>query len=92
MVFYPLVQIVLPAKLIGFGLTLLIQGYLCIYLAFAMCTNNVQRGVAGVMGAVLVTANYVKLWGSPIWSGPTLALITGTVLYFALEHYSEKKK
>ncbi|MBN2785602.1 MAG: hypothetical protein JXR25_12330, partial [Pontiellaceae bacterium] len=90
MVFHPLVQIVLPAKMIGFGLTLLIQGYLCIYLAFAMCHTNVQRGIAGVMGAVLVTANYVKLWGSPFWSGPTLALIIGAVLYFSLEYSAEK--
>lgn len=88
MVFHPFVQLVLPAKLIGFGLTLFIQGYLCIYIAFAMCTTNVQRGIAGVMGAVLVTANYVKLWGSPFWSGPTMALIIGAVLYFMLEHES----
>ena len=88
MVFHPLVQIVLPGKLIGFGLTLLIQGYLCVYIAFAMCTTNVQRGIAGIMGAVLVSANYVKLWGSAFWSGPTLALIIGTVLFFALEYGS----
>lgn len=92
MVIHPLVQIILPAKLIGFGLTLLIQGYLCTYIAFAMCTTNVQRGIAGVMGAVLVSANYVKLWGSPFWSGPTLALIVGAVLYFSLEHYTEEEK
>ncbi|MCP4347805.1 MAG: hypothetical protein GY795_20070 [Desulfobacterales bacterium] len=91
MVFHPLVQIILPAKLIGFGLTLLIQGYLCTYIAFAMCTTNVQRGIAGVMGAVLVSANYVKLWGNPFWSGPTMALIVGTVLYFSLEYYTEEQ-
>lgn len=92
MVFHPLVQIILPARNIGFGLTLLIQGYLCVYIAFAMCTNNVQRGIAGVMGAVLVTANYVKLWGSPFWTGPTLALIAGAILYFSLEYYTEEEK
>jgi hypothetical protein len=86
MIFHPIVQIILPAKLIGFGLTLFIQGYLCIYIAFAMCQTNVQRGIAGVMGAVLVTANYVKLWGSPFWSGPTMALIIGAVLFFSLEY------
>ena len=86
MLFHPLVQIILPAKLIGFGLTLLIQGYLCIYLAFAMCTTNVQRGIAGVMGAALVSANYVKLWDSPFWSGPTMALIVGAILFFLLEY------
>lgn len=85
MVFHPFVQLVLPGKLIGFGLTLLIQGYLCIYLAFSLCTTNVQRGIAGVMGAALVSANYVDLWGSPFWSGPTLTLLVGAVLHFLLE-------
>ncbi len=91
MVFHPIVQIVLPAKLIGFGLTLLIQGYLCVYIAFAMCTTNVQRGIAGVMGAALISANYVKLWGNAFWSGPTLALIVGALLYFLLEYGHEDK-
>jgi len=86
MCFHPLVQLILPAKEIGFGLTLLIQGYLCIYIAFVMCKTNVQRGIAGIMGAALVTANYVKLWGSPFWSGPTIALIIGVILYFTLEY------
>jgi hypothetical protein len=92
LIFHPVVQIILPGKLIGFGLTLLIQGYLCIYLAFAMCVNNTQRGIAGIMGAVLVSANYVKLWGNAFWSGPTLALIIGAVLYFSLEYYTKEQK
>ncbi|NOX33024.1 MAG: hypothetical protein GXP56_04710 [Deltaproteobacteria bacterium] len=92
MIFHPFVQIVLPAKLIGFGLTLLIQGYLCIYLAFAMCKTNVQRGIAGVMGAALVSANYVKLWDSAFWSGPTMALIAGAVLFFLLEYDGSKEE
>jgi hypothetical protein len=49
MVIHPLVQLVLPAKFIGSGLPLLIQGYLCIYVAFAICTNNIQRGIARVI-------------------------------------------
>jgi hypothetical protein len=92
MLFHPIVQIILPAKDIGFALTLLIQGWLCIYIAFAMCTNNIQRGIAGIMGAVLVSANYVKLWGSAFWSGPTMGLIVGIVLYLLLEYYPEAKK
>jgi len=91
MLFHPFVQIILPAKLIGFGLTLLIQGYLCVYIAFAMCTTNVQRGIAGVMGAALISANYVKLWGNAFWSGPTLALIVGFVLFLLLEYGHEDK-
>lgn len=92
MIFHPLVQLILPGKLIGFGLTLLIQGYLCVYLAFSICTTNVQRGIAGVMGAALVSANYVKIWDHAFWSGPTMALIVGTVLYFVLEHEFTWKK
>lgn len=84
---HPIVQFILPAKDIGFALTLLIQGYLCIYLAFAMCQNNLQRGIAGIMGAVLVTGNYVKLWNHPLWSGPTMGLLVGAVMYFCFEHH-----
>jgi hypothetical protein len=57
-----------------------------------MCTTNVQRGIAGVMGAALVSANYVKLWESPFWSGPTMALIVGAILYFLLEYDGSAKK
>lgn len=90
MVFHPLVQIILPGKLIGFGRTLLIQGYLCIYLALTLCTTNVQRGIAGIMAAALVSANYTQRWGSAFWSGPTMTLIIGAVLFFILEY--EKKE
>jgi len=92
MCFNPLVQLVLPAKAIGLGLTLVIQGWLCTYLAFMMCETNTQRGIAGAMGAALIAANYVKVWGSPIWSGPTLGLITGAVLYFLVEYYPNSKE
>ncbi len=92
MCFHPIVQLILPGKQIGFGLTLSIQGYLCVYLAYAMCKDNIERGISGVMGAALVTANYVKAWGSAFWSGPTIALITGVILHFALERNKGKKE
>jgi hypothetical protein len=92
MMFHPIVQLIIPAKDIGFGLTLLIQGYLCVYLAFAMCETNVQRGVAGCMGAALVTANFVKLWHSAFWSASTVGLLVGAILYFLLEYLPNKKK
>jgi hypothetical protein len=57
-----------------------------------MCKTNVQRGIAGVMGAVLVAGNYVKLWGNPFWSGPTMALIIGALLFFMLEFNPEGAK
>ena len=82
----PIVQIMLPAKNIGFGLTLLIQGYLCSYLAMEMCETNVQRAIAGIMAGALIMANYVKLWGSPFFSAPAMGLVVGIVLYLALEY------
>ncbi len=90
MVFHPIVQIIMPAISIGFGLTLLIQGYLCSYIAFSICQTNLQRGIAGIMAASLITSNYIELWDSPFWSGPTIALIIGTILFFTLEYYPEK--
>ena len=90
MLFHPIVQIIMPAISIGFGLTLLIQGYLCSYIALAMCKTNLQRGIAGIMAASLITSNYIELWNSPFWSGPTIALILGTILFFTLEYYPEK--
>jgi hypothetical protein len=92
MLFHPIVQIIMPAISIGFGLTLLIQGYLCSYIALAMCQTNLQRGIAGIMAASLITSNYIELWNSPFWSGPTVALILGTTLYFLLEYFPEKDK
>ncbi len=92
MLFFPIVALILPAKEIGFGLTLLIQGWLCCYIALAMCKNNIQRGIAGVMASALIFANYVEIWHSAIWSGPTMALIVGAILYFALEHGKAKEE
>jgi len=82
----PIVQIMLPARTIGYGLTLLIQGYLCAYLAMEMVENNVQRAIAGIMAAMLIVGNYVTLWGSPFFSAPALGLVTGIVLYIILEY------
>jgi len=92
---HPIVQIMLPAKNIGFGLTLLIQGYLCSYLAMEMCETNIQRSIAGIMAAALLMANYVKLWGSPFFSAPAMGLATGVILWLVLEYQGkgkEKKK
>ncbi len=87
----PIVQIMIPARNIGFGLTLLIQGYLCSYLAMEMVENNVQRAIAGIMAAALVMANYIKLWGSPFFSAPAMGLLVGIILYLSLEYESGKK-
>jgi len=87
--FSPIVVFLMPARFIGFGITLALQGYLCTYIAFEMCTNNIQRGIAGVMGACIIAANFTDV--SPILSGPTLGLLLGAFLYFALRPADDAK-
>ena len=87
--FSPIVVILMPARYIGFGITLALQGYLCTYIAFEMCTNNIQRGIAGVMGACIIAANFTDV--SPILSGPTLGLLLGAFLYLALRPSEEAR-
>ncbi|MEW6275746.1 MAG: hypothetical protein AB1556_11665 [Bacillota bacterium] len=70
----PLVSIFKPGLAIGLSLTLMLQGYLCAYLAMEMIQNNVQRGIAGIMGCVLAMKG--AAWG----------LGAGIVLYLLLEH------
>ncbi|MCL6561297.1 MAG: hypothetical protein K6U74_21415 [Firmicutes bacterium] len=70
----PLVSIFKPGLAIGLSLTLMLQGYLCAYLAMEMIENNIQRGIAGIMGCVLAMKG--AAWG----------LATGLVLYLLLEH------
>ncbi|MEW6082532.1 MAG: hypothetical protein AB1576_12350 [Bacillota bacterium] len=70
----PLVTFFRPGLPIGLSLTLLLQGYLCGYLAMEMTTSNTQRGIAAVMGAVIATRG--AAWG----------LGMGLVLYLLIEH------
>ncbi|SHJ12634.1 hypothetical protein [Desulfofundulus thermosubterraneus] len=70
----PLVSLFKPGLAIGLSLTLLLQGYLCAYLAMEMIENNIQRGIAGIMGCVLAMKG--AAWG----------LGTGLVLYLLLEY------
>ncbi len=92
----PIALILLPAKIIGFGITLALQGYLCVYIAYDMCTNNVQRGIAGTMAGCIMAANFTHI--SPIMSGPSLGLLLGIVLWAMLRpeddspHILEQKK
>lgn len=64
------VQPILPAAL---SLTLIVQGYVCCRIGLAMITTNLERGVTGVMAAVLAT------------KGATWGLIVGIVLYLLLK-------
>lgn len=74
-VLVPVVTLFKPGLNIGMALTLLIQGYLCGYLAIEMLDRqtNLQRGVAVIVGSVLAVQG--AAWG----------LGVGLVLWFFLE-------
>lgn len=63
------VQPILPTAL---SLTLLVQGFICVRLAIDLCENDTDKGLAGVMGGVILARG--AAWG----------LAVGIVLYIAL--------
>lgn len=71
----PLVSIIQPGVSLGMALTMLIQGYLCGHLAMELLkdSSNLQKGIAVIIGAVLVA------------KGAAWALAIGIVLWLALE-------
>lgn len=71
----PIVTLFRPGVAIGMSITLLIQGYLCAYLAMEILKEEgtLQKGIAGVVGAVL--ASQGAAWG----------LGVGIVLWLLLE-------
>ncbi|MDR2523866.1 MAG: hypothetical protein LBC93_09235 [Synergistaceae bacterium] len=71
-----LLRSVLPVAL---SITLLVQGYICAGLAFKMCKTDMDRGIAGVMGAVLASKG--AAWG----------LAVGIILHFLLAFSPMKK-
>ncbi|MHB9148876.1 MAG: hypothetical protein ACYC33_02135 [Thermoleophilia bacterium] len=73
LLFGPLVSFFKPGVAIGLSLTLMIQGYLCVYLAMEMVETNLQRGIAGIIGAVLAI------------QGAAWALGIGIALWLLLE-------
>lgn len=74
-VLVPVVTLFKPGLNIGMALTLLIQGYLCGYLAIEMLDRqtNLERGIAVIVGSVLAVQG--AAWG----------LGVGLVLWFFLE-------
>ena len=70
-----LLQPVLPVAL---SLTLIVQGFICTQLAMNMCRTDIERGICGVMGAVLAIQG--AAWG----------LAVGLILFFML--FEGKKK
>ena len=75
MMFLPIVSLLKPGLNVGMAITLLIQGYLCGYLAIEILAkgNNLQRGVAVIVGSVLAIKG--AAWGLGI----------GLVLFLFLE-------
>ncbi len=75
MMFVPIVSLLKPGLNLGMVITLLIQGYLCGYLAIEMLAkrSNVERGVAIMIGAILAV------------KGATWGLGIGIMLYLLLE-------
>ncbi|CEH29516.1 Uncharacterized protein BN1090_A2_01954 [Aneurinibacillus migulanus] len=71
----PIVSLFQPGIHIGMALTMLIQGYLCGYLALEILKDegNLQKGIAVLVGAVLATKG--AAWGLGI----------GIILWLLLE-------
>ncbi len=76
----PLSSLLTPVLPVALSLTLLVQGYICTRLAMSMCKTDLDRGICGVMGAVLATRG--AAWG----------LAVGIILHLLLKFYSEKKQ
>lgn len=75
----PISSLLQPVLPVALSLTLLVQGYVCCDLAMGLCRDNVERGICGVMGAVLATRG--AAWG----------LAAGIFLFFLLFKGREKK-
>ena len=69
----PLVALIKPILPLSMSLTLMIQAFGCFYVALGLCQNNVQRGVAGIIGGVLAITN------------PQTGLICGIIVSFICE-------
>lgn len=69
----PLVALIKPILPLSMSLTLMIQAFGCFYVALGLCKNNVQRGVAGLIGGVLAITN------------PQTGLIIGIIVSFVCE-------
>ncbi|WP_125153252.1 hypothetical protein [Clostridium rectalis] len=76
----PVVSFVQPVLPVALSLTLLVQGYVCTRLAMDMCTNDLERGISGVMGAILATKG--AAWG----------LVVGIILHICLSDIKKRKK
>ncbi|WP_426350375.1 hypothetical protein ACPWSR_03800 [Alloiococcus sp. CFN-8] len=68
----PIVTLVQPVLPVALSLTLLVQGYICTRLAMDICETETDKGIAGVMGTVIVAKS--AAWG----------LAVGIIMYVLL--------
>lgn len=73
----PVVSLVRPILPAALSMTLLVQGFVCVRLAVEITKSSIDRGIAGVVGAVIVAR------------GATWGLIVGLLLYFLLYQKDE---
>ncbi len=76
----PIVTLVQPVLPVALSLTVLVQGYICTRLAMDMCETEMDKGIAGVMGTVIVAKS--AAWG----------LAVGIILHFLLSAKKETVK
>lgn len=74
----PISSLLQPVLPVALSLTLIVQGFICTQLAMNMCRSDIERGICGVMGAVLAIQG--AAWG----------LAVGLILFFLL--FEGKKK
>jgi hypothetical protein len=75
----PVVSLVKPVLPVALSLTLLVQGYICTRLAMEICETDRDRGIAGVMGAVLAVKG--AAWGFGV----------GVLLFVLLSDFKKTK-
>lgn len=75
----PIVTLVQPVLPVALSLTLLVQGFICTRLAMNMCESDLDRGIAGTMGAVLAIKG--AAWG----------FVVGILLHLLLNSVKEEK-
>ena len=68
----PISSLLQPVLPVALSLTLIVQGFICTQLAMNMCRTDIERGICGVMGAVLAIQG--AAWG----------LAVGLILFFLL--------
>lgn len=76
----PISSLLAPVLPIALSMTLIVQGFICTQLAMKMSTTDIERGICGVMGAILAIRG--AAWGLGI----------GILLFFLLYENKRAKK